>query len=99
MNGNFSRLNLQGDKLGVEGWLTWDAPDDSAVLRITLTQGASSVTSDPIKVSKGDDRWDTTLNSGVFQKGLAAGQAGATVLFKDGTTAPQNWNSGPLRVE
>jgi hypothetical protein len=103
MNGNFSRLNLQGGgaKVQVRGWLDWRDGGDSAKLSVTVTQGMVTAISDaPLDVTNGDTTWETTasvVNGGTFQEGIAAGQAGAVVKTGPAETS-QSWNSGPLLI-
>jgi hypothetical protein len=100
MNGNFSRLSMNGGGLKAEGWLAWAAGERSATLSITVTQGTTSATK-TIQVWSDKSAWDTTIENVVFQEDVvASGQAGGTVTYTDDSTAAVTpWTSAPLRVE
>lgn len=99
MNGNFDRVNLQGDdKIRVEGWLTWDPGDKDAQLSIALTQnGVTALGS--TTVTRTEETWDVDIDvtKGAFSAGVASGLAAAVVTTTNGS-ATQNWRSGPIRV-
>jgi hypothetical protein len=100
MNGNFSRLSLNGNGLKAEGWLRWDDPSEQgATLVVTVTQGTTSATK-TINVSAGDDTWSAPLNgSGFVRDAIASGQAGGTVDRSGSTTPITPWTSSPLKVD
>ncbi len=100
MNGNFDRVNLQGDdKIKVEGWLSWDPGDQKADLSIAVTQGTVTA-SKPKTVTVGETTWDVVIDvaKDSFSKGTASGQAGAIVTTQAGS-ASQSWQSAPIQVK
>jgi hypothetical protein len=99
VNGNFNRVNRQGDdKITVEGWLSWDPPDRDAQLSIAVTQDDVTVSGSG-HVQKGDKTWkiEIQLNGDTFTEGFASGLAAAVVRTTIGSTS-QNWQSGPIEV-
>lgn len=99
MNGNFSRVNRQGDdKITVEGWLSWDPGDEEADLSIAVAQNAVTASGSG-HFKRGDATWDIEieLNGGRFSEGFASGIAGAVVTTTSGS-ASQNWVSQPIPV-
>jgi hypothetical protein len=101
MNGNFSRVNLQGggSKIKVEGWLAWDDAETkakaTATLNIAVTQGTVTAVGSG-NVEYDDKTWaiDIPLNGSSFSKGTASGTAGAVVTPGSSTS----WVSGPIPV-
>jgi hypothetical protein len=104
VNGNFSRLQLDGGgTLTIEGWLRWQSDkEEKATLSITVTQGTTSVAT-TVKVTQDADpeTWKATIANVALQEGaVASGQAGGTVTLEDkSTVAVTPWTSTPLRVE
>jgi hypothetical protein len=103
MNGNFTRLKLDGGgTLTIEGWLQWQSAEKEADLAVTVTQGTNCAAK-TFKVTQAQDPkdWKTTIANVVFQEGaVASGQAGGTVTLENGSeVAVTPWTSTPLKVE
>jgi autotransporter translocation and assembly factor TamB len=102
VNGNFTRVNRQGggDRIRVEGWLSWDPAEQGAEAELSISVTQNTVTATGSGHAKfGDAGWqvDIDLNGDTFSQGIASGVAGAVVTIGNSSTS-QSWLSGPIPV-
>jgi len=89
-----AELNGDGKTLIVTGWLRFDPDEDSAVMDVTVTQGAGAAraiaTGESGETPKGKKAWTAEIQEQhqrqKFQPGPALAVVTATVTLKNGET-------------
>ena len=82
-----AQLNGDGKTLLVTGWVQFDDDEKSAVMRVTVTQGGSTVTGKSANTPRTKSAWTAEIKGrDDFLPGPAHAEATATVTLKSGAT-------------